>query len=85
MQFRVGLAISMAVGGWLLGQGQTESPALELGREHSVVLKAGQYARFRIVQHTVNVAVEVVDPAGKQLFALDNSPIGETEDGHRRP
>jgi hypothetical protein len=31
------------------------------------------------------VAVEVVDPAGKQLFALDNSPIGETEDGHRRP
>ena len=44
------------------------------------VLRAGQYARFNITQHTVNVAVAVFDPAGKQLFALDNNPIGEAED-----
>src|SRR5205809_4252090 len=92
MRLRVRLALTIVVSGWLFAQSQTESPALELDKkrecelaaggsqEHSVLLRAGQYARFTVTQHTVNVAVAVLDPAGKQLFALDNTPIGEAED-----
>src|SRR5262249_16208424 len=82
----------LVLGLWLTAYGQTESPVLELGKprlyktatgrpqEHYVLLKAGQYARLPIAQHTVNVAVTVFDPAGKQLFTVDNGPIGDTED-----
>ena len=92
MRLRVRLALSIVAVAWLFAQSQTESPALELGKEracelmagrsqeHYVLLRAGQYARFNITQHTVNVAVAVFDPAGKPLFALDNNSIGEAED-----
>jgi tetratricopeptide (TPR) repeat protein len=92
MWLRARLALSIVVAGWLTAQGQTESPVLELGEkrayeittgrshEHYVLLKAGEYARLRISQYTVNIAVAVFDPAGKQLFALDNNSIGDAED-----
>jgi tetratricopeptide (TPR) repeat protein len=82
----------MALGGWLVAQSQTESLVLEAGKtracelaagrtqDHYVVLSAGQYARLTLAQHTVNVAVAVFDPAGRQQFTLDNNPIGEPED-----
>src|SRR5262249_4297311 len=91
-RLRARLALSIVLGGWLTAQGQTESPVLELGktrayeimtgrsREHYVLLRAGEYARLHIGQNTVNIAVAGFDPAGKQLFALDNNSIGEAED-----
>ena len=87
MRLPAQLALSIVVGGWLTAQAQNESPLLELGekrayeittgrpQEHSVLLRAGQFAQLHITQHTVNIAVTVFDPAGKQLFALDNNSI----------
>jgi CHAT domain-containing protein/tetratricopeptide (TPR) repeat protein len=92
MRLQAGLTFSFVVAWWLSAQSQTEPPALQLGEkreceltaggspEHSVSLSAGHYARLQIAQHTINVAVTVFDPAGKQLFALDNNSIGEPED-----
>ena len=92
MRLLAQLALSIVVGGWPTVQAQTESPLLELGekrayeittgrpQEHYVLLRAGQFTQLHITQHTVNIAVTVFDPAGKQLFALDNNSIGETED-----
>jgi tetratricopeptide (TPR) repeat protein len=92
MRLRARMVLFFLIGGWITAQGQTESPALELGekrayeittdrsQEHDVVLEAGQYAQIRITQQTVNIAVAVFDPAGKQLFRLDNNSIGEAED-----
>src|SRR5262245_11035618 len=91
MRLLAQLALTIVVGGWLTAPAQTESPLLELGEkrvyeittgrshEHYVLLRAGEFAQLRITQHTVNIAVAVFDPAGKQLFALDNNSIGETE------
>jgi len=91
MRMRLLLPLSIFVAGRLFAQSQTESPALETGekrscelpagrsQEHHVLLKAGQYARFNIVQHTVNVSVSVFDPTGKHQFVTDNAPIGETK------
>src|SRR5215813_10891212 len=92
MRLPAQLALSIVVGGWLTAQAQNESPLLELGekrayeittgrpQEHYVLLRTGQFAQLHITQHTVNIAVTVFDPAGKQLFALDNNSIGEAED-----
>jgi len=92
MPLRAWFVLSIVVGVWLTAQSQTESPVLELGekriyeitpgrsQEHYVLLRAGQYARVHITQQTVNVAVAAFDPAGQQLFALDNNSIGEDED-----
>src|SRR5262249_17732491 len=92
MASRARFALLIVVGFWLTAHAQTESTLLELGkqrayeiaaglsREHDILLRAGQYARLHITQHNVDVAVGVFDPAGKQLFSLDNSPIGEDED-----
>jgi hypothetical protein len=44
-------------------------------QEHYVLLKAGQYARLNITQHTVNIAVAIFDPAGKLLFTVDNKSL----------
>src|SRR5690242_15328061 len=86
------LTLSVLAGAWLFGQNLTESSALVAGKvrtcdlpagqsqEHTLLLRAGEYARLEVAQHTVNVAVEVVDPTGKPLFTLDNSSIGESED-----
>src|SRR5262245_53915882 len=92
MWLQARLVLSVILGGWLPAQAQTASPVLELGKkrgyeisaarsqEHCVLLSLGQYARVHITQQTVNIAVAVFDSAGKQLFTLDNSPIGEDED-----
>src|SRR5215813_6394790 len=92
MRLPAQLALSIVVGGWLTAQAQNESPLLELGekrayeittgrpQEHYVLLRAGEFAQLQITQQTVNIAVGVFDPAGKQLFALDNNSIGDTED-----
>src|SRR5215470_13716022 len=92
MRLRARLALFIVLGGCLTAQGQTGSPVLELGKkrayeittdrsqEHDVLLRAGEYARLHITQLTVNIAVAVLDPAGKQVFALDNNSIGDTED-----
>src|SRR5215831_1641800 len=91
MGLRMLLAVSIVLAGWLFAQSQTESSALKRGekrscelragrsQEHHVPLRAGQYARFNIAQHTVNVSVSVFDPTGKQQFVIDNAPIGEDE------
>ena len=92
MRLQVGLVLSVVVARWLVAQGEPESPALELGemrqhiltadhpQEHYLLLTAGQYARIEIAQHTVNVSVAVFNPGGKELFALDNNAIGDTEE-----
>jgi CHAT domain-containing protein/Tfp pilus assembly protein PilF len=92
MQFGRRLATALVVAGCLFGQSQTEPTVLDLGNkrscelpegrsgDHYVLLRAGQFARLRVVQQTVNVAVAVFDPTGKQQFALDNNSIGEAED-----
>ena len=92
MRLRMLPALSTVLAGCLSAQDEGGSPSLEQGKErsyelaadqsqeHYVLLRAGQYARFNITQHTVNVAVAVFDPAGKQLFALDNS----SDRGNRR-
>src|SRR6476646_9669611 len=91
MQLRVGPALSIAVAGWLFAQGQTEPSLLDLHqtrtgdlpaggwREHHLLLRAGQYARVAITQHTLDIAVQVFDPTGKQQFVVDNNGIGEAE------
>jgi len=92
MRLLAQFALSIVVGGWLTAQAQIESLLLELGekhayeittgrsQEHYVLLRAGEFAQLHITQRTVNIAVAVFDPAGKQLFAFDNNSIGETED-----
>ena len=92
MKFRVGLVMPIVIAGWLFAQSQTGSSVLEpdtkrtfelppgRSEDHYAFLMAGQYARFSIAQHTVNVAVAVFDPVGKQQFTLDDRPIGEAED-----
>jgi CHAT domain-containing protein/tetratricopeptide (TPR) repeat protein len=92
MQCRIGLASFLISAGWLFAYSQTEPSTLDLGQklacelpagrpqEHEVLLEAGQYARVHIAQQTVDVAVTVFDPAGKQSFALDSHPIGAAED-----
>ena len=49
-------------------------------RDHNVSLQRGQYARLSVHQHTINIAVTVFDPSGKQLFMQDINSIGEAED-----
>jgi hypothetical protein len=92
MRLRTRLALSIVLGGWLTAHAQTESPVLEPGQkrayeiatgrsqEHHIRLSAGEYVRLHITQHTVNIAVAVIDPAGKQLFVRDNNSIGDVED-----
>ena len=89
---RLRLALSIVVAGWEFAQSHTQSPVLALGdtrsfeftangsHEHYLVLTAGQYAHVKIKQHTVNVAVAVLNPTGNPLFALDTDSFGEAED-----
>jgi len=76
----------------LMAQRPVEPPTLEPGKriefelaareakDHYFVLHAGQYARIDVRQYTINVAVVVFDPAGQQLFTVNNNSIGEFED-----
>lgn len=70
-------ALSTVVAARLFAQDPAGSPPLEPGREllcevtaghpqeHYVLLKAGQYVRFNIAQHTVDVGVAVFAPTAK--------------------
>jgi CHAT domain-containing protein/tetratricopeptide (TPR) repeat protein len=82
MRLQVGVALSFALAGLAFADlGTTDACELTPGssQEQYVLLRARQYARFNIKQHTVNVAVAVFAPAGPRLFVVDNYSIGETE------
>jgi hypothetical protein len=80
--FVAGLLAQDLAGSTAVERGNERSYELEAGRsqEHYVLLRSGQYARVNIAQHTVDIRVAVLDPAGKQLLAIDDSPIGEPEE-----
>jgi len=79
MRLRAWFALSIVLGVWLIAEGQTESPVLELGKtdvydiqagrsqEHYLLLRAGQYARVHITQQTVNIAVAAFDLPGNSF------------------
>src|SRR5262249_21778585 len=48
--------------------------------EYQLFLEAGQYARVRVDQVGINVAIACLGPDGKERFAVDTSPIGDPED-----
>src|SRR5215472_6781319 len=92
MRLQLGLVLFVVVAGALVAQSEPDSTALKLdetrqreltadrSHDHYVFMTAGQYARIEIAQRTVNVSVTVFNPAGKELFALDNNPIGDIEE-----
>jgi hypothetical protein len=47
---------------------------------YEFTLQAGQYARVRTEQRSVNVAVACFGPGGKELLAADAYQIGDSED-----
>jgi CHAT domain-containing protein/tetratricopeptide (TPR) repeat protein len=73
--------------------GETDAPSalLELGKtlerqlsggeshEYLFALKAGQYARLLMYQHSINLAVECFGPDGDRIFASDSHALGDTE------
>src|SRR5689334_23402005 len=65
----------------LLELRQSRAGQLSGGESHEyrLVLKAGQYARLQVDQRSVNVAVEICDPAGKSVYAADSYPSGDVE------
>jgi CHAT domain-containing protein/tetratricopeptide (TPR) repeat protein len=48
--------------------------------EYQLSLQAGEYARVRVDQVDINLSVSCVGPDGKERFAVDTSPIGDSED-----
>ena len=64
-----------------LERGKTTEGELAEGQSHeySFTLQAGQYARVLVDQRSINIAVTVFAPDGKELFAGDSYPIGESE------
>ena len=46
--------------------------------EYQFTLQAGQYARVRAEQRSINVAVACFGPGGKELLAADAYPIGDS-------
>ena len=48
--------------------------------EYQVALQAGQYARVRADQFSINLSIACFGPDGKERFAVDTSPIGDPED-----
>src|SRR5437016_2435750 len=65
----------------LLERGKTHERQLSEGQAHeySFTLQAGQYAKVSIDQRSINVAVTVFAPDGKELFTGDSETIGESE------
>src|SRR5439155_8022033 len=47
--------------------------------EYQFTLQAAQYARVSVEQHTINVAVAVFSPDGKEVFAGDEYGVGAAE------
>jgi CHAT domain-containing protein/Flp pilus assembly protein TadD len=48
--------------------------------EYRLPLQAGQYARVRADQISIDVSIACVGPDGTERFAVDTSPIGDPED-----
>jgi CHAT domain-containing protein/Tfp pilus assembly protein PilF len=42
-------------------------------------LRAGEYVRVLVQQHTVDVAVSCLDPAGNEVLSIDSYPVGDPE------
>jgi CHAT domain-containing protein/Tfp pilus assembly protein PilF len=60
---------------------QTLEGHLQAGewRDYQVHLEAGQYARVTVEQRTINLSIDVAGAAGKKLFAIDGTDIGDAE------
>ena len=65
----------------LLEAGKTIEGQLSGGQSHKFqfLLQRGQYARVSVEQLNINVALVCVGPDGNEVFAADNSTIGDTE------
>jgi CHAT domain-containing protein/tetratricopeptide (TPR) repeat protein len=48
--------------------------------EYQFALEAGQYARVRAEQNSINVAVACFGPDGEKIFTADTFPIGDAEE-----
>jgi hypothetical protein len=75
------LAQSDAAQSTLLELGKSIERQLAGGQSHEYhfTLQAGQYARVLAEQRTINVAVAIFGPDGKQLLAGDSYGIGDNE------
>ena len=75
------LAQSDAARSTLLELGKSIERQLAGGQSHEYhfTLQAGQYARVLAEQRTINVAVAIFGPDGKQLLAGDSYGIGDNE------
>jgi len=64
-----------------LEPGKTVGRELAEGQSHeySFASEAGQYARIVVDQRSINIAVTVLTPDGKELFSGDSYAIGESE------
>lgn len=64
-----------------LQPGKTVERQLASGQSHeySLAIRAGQYARVLVDQRSINLAVTVFGPEGRELFAADAAGIGEAE------
>jgi len=64
-----------------LEPGKTIERQLAGGQSHEYqfILQEAQYARVSVEQRNINVAVVVLAPDGKQVFAGDAYPIGQAE------
>jgi CHAT domain-containing protein/tetratricopeptide (TPR) repeat protein len=71
-----------AVASMLLEPDRTLERQLAGGQSHEYrfTLQAGQYARVRAEQRSINVAVACFGPDGKELLAADAYQIGDSED-----
>jgi CHAT domain-containing protein/tetratricopeptide (TPR) repeat protein len=64
-----------------LEPGQTVARDIAGGESHmyQIALQTGQFARFRIAQEWIDVALTLTAPDGKQLFQADQTGVGEPE------
>jgi CHAT domain-containing protein/predicted negative regulator of RcsB-dependent stress response len=76
------VAPAQAVESMQLDPGKAIERQLAGGQSHEyqLSLQAGQYARVRADQITINLSIVCFGPDGKERFAIDTSPIGDPED-----
>src|SRR4051794_37838672 len=48
-------------------------------REYSVTLKSGEYARVLIDQRSINIAVKLFAPDGREILSADSETNGQNE------
>src|SRR5689334_15272415 len=73
----IGLATTTLRGQVTLEPGSNLPAVLADGQSHEyrLHLRAGAYARVVVEQHSVDISITCLDPAGNELFALDSSVI----------